>query len=93
MKDVSSDYIIKSIFKHIQKGPALFKQLDHNNCPQLLGWLLMTNVSAMLWEERGTFFHHLETFICLLPDENLARTRINCFFHYGRATISQGTQN
>lgn len=41
MKDVSLDYIIKSIFKHIQKRPALFNQLDHNICPQLPGWILM----------------------------------------------------
>lgn len=38
MKDISLDFIIKSNFKHIQKRPALFNQLDHNNPHQWQGW-------------------------------------------------------
>lgn len=38
MKDISLEFIIKSNFKHFQKRPVLFNQLDHNNRHQWQGW-------------------------------------------------------
>jgi len=48
MKDISLDFIIKSIFKHIQKRPMLFNQLEHNNRHQLQGWFLQ-HPSLLCW--------------------------------------------